>query len=745
MKQANFLIEGMVCASCAQTVQQAVAKLPGITQANVNLATNQLQIEYDERSVQLNQVILAVKKSGYQAKSLENQDTQFLMEQQQAKHLKKYWYTFLLSLIFSLPVFYLAMGSMFKWPLVLPLMQHLGWGYFGIIQFVLTTIVLLINRSLLKEGILALLNRHPNMDSLVVIGTSSAYLASVYLNIQGLSKNFHQGHLYYESVVVILTLVMLGRFLEQKAKGKTSQAILELLNLAPKQAHLIQGEQIKLVDVKQLKQGDILQVLPGESIPVDGIVLSGKSSVDESMLTGESFPVLKEQQAKVYAATLNQTGSFQMKVTQIGEQTVLGQIVKLIEQAQATKAPIARMADQIAGIFVPIIMALAVIAALSWKIFGHQSWNFVLQIFIGVLVIACPCALGLATPTAIMVGIGKGAQQGILIKNGEVLEKLSQIQAVVLDKTGTITQGKPILTQTLSLVDGWSKEKVLQLAASLESYSEHPLAKAFITAAKQENISLLSIKDFKAQIGFGVEGKNGQQQLILGNSKWLKEKKIALPVLDANKQANIDQGKTVLYLAVNQQVVGMFTVADRIKPDSIIAIKQLKQRGLKVIMLTGDNQKSATLIAKQTQIDEVYSEVLPAQKVELIKQLQSKYQVAMVGDGINDAAALMQADVGIALGAGADVALQAAQVILQKNSLLAVVQGLKLSQKTVKNIKENLFWAFFYNVLGIPIAMGGLYLFGGPLLNPMFGAAAMSFSSVCVVLNALRLKYLKLT
>lgn len=742
MQQATFLIEGMVCAACAQTVQQAVMKLAGIKQANVNLATNQLHIDYDEHILKLSEVTHAVKKSGYHAALLTNANDQVLIAQKQAKQLKKYWQTFVLSLLFSLPVFYLAMGSMFAWPGIKWLIAKLGWSAFGGVQFSLTTVVIWINRTLLKDGFKALLNRHPNMDSLVLLGTISAYLVSVYLNFFGLTGTKGH-HLYYESVVVILTLVMLGRFLEQKAKGKTSQAVLELLNLAPKKAHLIQADQLVLVEVEQLKVGDVVQVLPGESIPVDGIVVDGQSNVDESMLTGESFPVLKQPQAKVYAATLNQTGSFTLQVTQVGEQTTLGQIVKLIEQAQATKAPLARMADRIAGIFVPVIMGIALITAFSWYFLGQKSWDFALQIFIGILVIACPCALGLATPTAIMVGIGKGAQNGILIKNGEVLEKLSQLQAIVFDKTGTLTQGKPVLSDIITL-GALAKNQILQLAASAENHSEHPLAQAFLQAAKAQEITLLPVTNFKAHLGLGLECEIAKQQVLLGNAKWLQANQLVLPCHE-HIQALLTEAKTVLYLAVDGQVVGLFAVSDPLKEDSADAIKQLQRQGLKVIMLTGDNQKNAQMIAQKAHIDEVYSDVLPEQKVAIIKKLQTKYRVAMVGDGINDAAALMQADVGIALGSGADVALQAAQVILQKNSLQAVGACLKLSQKTVKNIKENLFWAFFYNLLGIPVAMGGLYLFGGPLLNPMFGAAAMSFSSVCVVLNALRLRYLKLT
>ncbi|EAC9455064.1 copper-translocating P-type ATPase, partial [Listeria monocytogenes] len=586
---------------------------------------------------------------------------------------------------------------------------------------------------------------HPNMDSLVALGTSAAFFYSIYGTVMVYLGTTHYAmHLYYETAAVILALVTLGKYLESVSKGKTSEAIKKLLDLAPKKARVLRGsghqaEEVE-VGIEEVAAGDILVVRPGEKIPVDGIVTQGRSAIDESMITGESLPIEKQVGDRVIGASINKNGSFQYEATNVGEDSTLAQIIQLVENAQGSKAPIARMADKVSGVFVPIVMVLAVFAGLAWFFLGQETWIFSLTITISVLVIACPCALGLATPTAIMVGAGKGAENGVLIKSGDALETARNVTTIVFDKTGTITEGKPVVTDLLP-AGNHTPTELLQLAASVEKGSEHPLGEAIVIEARTQALSLQEVDGFEAIPGHGIQGTIAGSPVLLGNQKWLEKQNVALDGLIEQAQQLAHEGKTPMYVAKDGEAIGIIAVADTIKESSRKAIERLHQMGLYVAMITGDNARTAQAIAKQVGIDEVISDVLPEDKAAKVAGLQAKGQkVAMVGDGINDAPALAQADVGIAIGSGTDVAIESADIVLMRSDLMDVPSAIELSRATIKNIKENLFWAFAYNVLGIPVAMGVLHLFGGPLLNPMIAGAAMSFSSVSVLLNALRLK-----
>ena len=611
-------------------------------------------------------------------------------------------------------------------------------------QLVLTLPVLYFGRSFYLNGFKMLFKGHPNMDSLVALGTSAAFIYSLvgtFAVYQG-QVEFAM-HLYYESAAVILTLITLGKTFEAISKGKTSEAIKELLALAPKKAVVLKDGKEKLVDIAQVAVGDVILVKPGERIPVDGVITEGRSTVDESMLTGESMPVEKQVGDTVIGASINKTGSFQFKATKVGEDTTLSQIVQLVEEAQGTKAPIAKLADQVSAIFVPVVMSLAVLAGLAWLIFGHSGLVFALTIMISVLVIACPCALGLATPTAIMVGTGKGAQLGVLFKNGEALETAQEIQTIVLDKTGTITKGQPEVRDIQTFAN-FTTEEMLYLAASVEKRSEHPLAQAILQAAKEAQITLGQAFDVHTVTGQGIQAKVDEKQVLLGNEKLMQSFDIEIEAVQAQVAQLSSQGNTVMYVASQGELIGLIAVSDPVKTSSPQAIQALQKMGLEVVMLTGDNEQTAQAIAKQAGITQVISQVLPDQKSQVIQELQAQgKKVAMVGDGINDAPALAQANVGIAIGTGTDIAIESADIVLMRGDLNGVVSALRLSKATMRNIKENLFWAFAYNVLGIPVAMGLLHLFGGPLLNPMLAGVAMSFSSVSVLLNALRLKRFK--
>ncbi|MDK6233772.1 heavy metal translocating P-type ATPase [Aerococcus sanguinicola] len=743
-EKETFAITGMSCASCAQTIEKAVSDLDGVETANVNLATEEMQVAYDSDHLTSHDIVQAVEAAGYQAqtKSTVKREDKKERKDAQIKHL---WRRFVGSAIFAVPLLYLAMGDMVGLPVPSALDPMAHPLAFALTQLVLVLPVIVLNHEFFTTGFKALFKGHPNMDSLVALGTSAAVLYSLFSTwkiSQGDAS--YAMRLYYESAGVILTLITLGRYFENVSKGKTSEAIQKLMDLAPDTARLVREDgQVVEVGVDELQPGDILQVRPGEKIPVDGEIIKGQSAVDESMITGESMPVDKKVGDSVVGASINSNGSFQMKASKVGEDTSLAQIVRLVEEAQGSKAPIARMADKVSGVFVPIVIVLAILSALAWWLIGGESWNFAITILVSVLIIACPCALGLATPTAIMVGTGKGAENGVLFKSGDALETAQEVTTIVFDKTGTITEGKPVLTD-LETYSDLSQEEVLRLSASAEQGSEHPLAQAIIEGAQEANLVLEDTENFEALSGRGIHVRLAEHDIFLGNAKLMADQGIAIGEAQAQMDRLAAEGKTPMLLGRDQELLGLVAVADTVKSDSQAAIDALHEMGLKVVMLTGDNRRTAEAIGRQVGIDQVISEVLPEDKTREVAKLQGQdHKVAMVGDGINDAPALAQADVGIAIGSGTDVAIESADIVLMRSSLLDVPTSIELSRATIKNIKENLFWAFAYNVLGIPVAMGLLHIFGGPLLNPMIAGAAMSFSSISVLLNALRLKRFK--
>lgn len=738
-------IEGMTCASCAQTVEKAAQNLTGVNLSSVNLATEKMVVEYDPSVLNLSDITKAVADSGYEAhEEIVTVDTVDLDREKKQQHIQSMWRRFMMSALFTVPLLYIAMGHMVGLPLpaIIDPMMHAF--TFALTQLLLTLPVMYYGRSFFKVGFKTLFKGHPNMDSLIALGTSAAFgyslyaTARIYLGETNLAMN-----LYYESAAVILTLITLGKYFEVVSKGKTSEAIKKLMGLAPKTARVLRNNREIEMTIDEVQVDDMIIVRPGEKLPVDGIVIEGHTAIDESMLTGESIPVEKKQGDKVIGASINKNGSIQYKATKVGKDTTLAQIIKLVEDAQGSKAPIAKLADKISGIFVPIVIVLAVLSGVAWFFLGQESWIFSLTIAISVLVIACPCALGLATPTAIMVGTGKGAENGVLIKSGGALETTHSIHTIVFDKTGTITEGKPKVTDIITIPD-MTKQELLLLAASAEKGSEHPLGEAIVNSAEEEGLTFLKTEAFHAIPGHGIEVTIAGQQILLGNKKLMDERQIDLKQLATTSDELANEGKTPMYIAKQGEIAGIIAVADTVKDSSLQAIKKLHKMGIEVAMITGDNKRTAEAIAKQVGIDRVLSEVLPEDKANEVKKLQSEgKKVAMVGDGINDAPALAQADIGIAIGSGTDVAMESADIVLMRSDLMDVPTAVELSKATIKNIKENLFWAFAYNVLGIPVAMGVLYLFNGPLLNPMFAAAAMSFSSVSVLLNALRLKRFK--
>lgn len=742
---ATFDIEGMSCASCSSTVEKAVSKMDGVKEVSVNLATESMTLLFNSAVTSKEDIINVVSDAGYSAtdREVEKGSTE-TKEDNKEKHIKVMWKRFISSAIFTVPLLYISMGHMVGLPLLTVIDPIHSPVVFALIQLVLTIPVIAIGWSFFTVGFKALVKRHPNMDSLVALGTSAATLYSIYGTIQViLGDSSFAMNLYYESAATILTLITLGKYFEAVSKGKTSEAIKTLINLAPKTASVIRDDVEVSIPVEEVVLGDVLIVRPGEKIPVDGEIISGNSAVDESMITGESIPVEKKVGDNVVSASLNKTGSFKFRATRVGQDTTLSQIIKLVEEAQGSKAPIAQLADKVSGVFVPIVIVLAIVSGLLWYFLGQESWIFALTITISVLVIACPCALGLATPTAIMVGTGKGAENGILIKSGEALEIAHQLDTIVFDKTGTITEGKPVVTDVL-VFDELSEHDILQLTASAEVHSEHPLGQAIVEKAKEMAIDLLSISDFLAIPGQGLTVSVEGISYFIGNKRLMTEQKINLDDKKETVNRLAQEGKTPMYVATKQKVIGIVAVADPIKPSSIKAITTLKKLGKQVVMLTGDNELTAEAIASQVGIDTVVSEVLPEDKANQVARLQKQgKKVGMVGDGINDAPALAQADIGLAIGNGTDVAIESADVVLMNDDLKSVATAIELSDATMRNIKENLFWAFGYNILGIPVAMGVLHLFGGPLLNPMIAGAAMSFSSVSVLLNALRLKRFK--
>ena len=741
-KQKEYIIEGMSCASCAMTIENAVSKIPGVDKASVNLATEIMTVEAND-SVTPEDIAKVVDGVGYGARPRGKSVEEELEEKNEKKeaHLREMKRNLTISAIFAVPLLFIAMADMVGIPMPAFLSPMQSPVSYALIQLALVLPIIWLGRHFFVDGFKALSKGHPNMDSLVALGTSAAFLYSLYGTYHVLEGHAHFAmNLYYESAGVILTLITLGKYFEAVSKGKTSMAIQTLVGLAPKMATVLRDGQEVEVPVEEVQVGDLIRVKPGEKVPVDGIVTEGNSTVDESMLTGESIPVSKSVGDEVIGASLNKTGSFILKATKIGKDTALSQIIQLVEQAQGSKAPIAKLADKVSGVFVPIVIVLALVSGLAWYFLGQESWVFALTITISVLVIACPCALGLATPTAIMVGTGKGAENGILLKSGEALEEANHVNMVVFDKTGTITNGTPVVTDVVT-ANQTDADALVRLAASLEVASEHPLGEAIVAKAKEQGAVFDEVTNFEAIPGFGIKGHVGETLVFLGNEKWMRENGLANVEMNEKANSFAEQGKTPLYIGYNDAVQGLIVVADTVKESSARAIQTLHEMGIQVAMMTGDHERTAQAIAAEVGIDRVFSEVLPQDKANYVSKLQEEgYIVAMVGDGINDAPALAQAQVGIAIGTGTDVAIESADAVLMKSDLMDVPAMLKLSRATIRNIKENLFWAFAYNVIGIPFAMGVLHLFGGPLLNPMIAGAAMSFSSVSVVLNALRLK-----
>ncbi|WP_422123888.1 heavy metal translocating P-type ATPase [Planococcus sp. X10-3] len=741
----TFTIEGMTCASCVQSVEKATRKLDGVDESTVNMATEKMVIRFDPQQISVNDIKAAVADAGYAA--VEDVDGESTAEGDRAKkeqHIHSMWRRFWLSGVLTIPLLLISMGHMIGMPLPAVIDPMLNPVNFVLAQLVLTTPVMILGKSFFTVGYKTLFKGHPNMDSLIALGTSAAFLYSVIATVFVIMGNpGYTMNLYYESAAVILTLITLGKYFEALSKGKTSEAIKKLMGMAPKTAIIVRNGVETEINVDAVETGDVVIVKPGEKLPVDGIVVEGATAIDESMLTGESMPVEKAAGDRVIGASINKNGTIRYEATKVGKDTALAQIIKLVEDAQGSKAPIAKMADIISGYFVPIVIAISIISGLAWY-FGGQSGLFAFTIAISVLVIACPCALGLATPTAIMVGTGKGAEHGVLIKSGGALETTHAIDTIVFDKTGTITEGKLTVTDVLIAQDGLSEDKLLSLAASAEKGSEHPLGEAIVKSAEQRELAINAAERFTAIPGHGIEVFIEEKQVLLGNLKLMVDRQIPLGDFTASADSLANEGKTPMFAAVDGEFAGIIAVADTVKPSSVHAIQKLQEMGVDVVMLTGDNKLTAAAIAKQVGIDHVLSEVLPEEKANEVKKLQAKgKKVAMAGDGINDAPALAQADIGIAIGSGTDVAMESADIVLMRSDLMDVPTAIQLSKSTIKNIKQNLFWAFAYNILGIPVAMGILYLFGGPLLNPMIAAAAMSFSSVSVLLNALRLKNFK--
>ncbi|MCL2559528.1 MAG: heavy metal translocating P-type ATPase [Turicibacter sp.] len=747
--RATIPIAGMNCASCTGKVEVALAKLDGVAEVAVNLAMEKATVVYHPETIRLADLQRVVTDLGFEVLTAETSSAVDDLAARKARELKIFWYRTWVSILFCLPLFYVSM---------VPMLPMMGLGFIPLsvpqaidphhnpyahlwVQVALTTPIVIAGYSFYTNGFKALLKRRPNMDSLVAIGTTSAILYSLY-NIVLIYRGDHHlvMNLYLETAGVIVTLILLGNALEAVSKSKTSEAIKKLMGLAPKTATIIQNGAEVEVPISEVEIGDIIVVKPGEKIPVDGVIISGHTAIDEAMLTGESLPVDKQAGDDVYAASINKNGLIGFKATKVGDDTALAQIIKLVENASASKAPIAQIADIVTGYFVPVACAIAIFAGVAWYV-ATGDFELAMIVFISVLIIACPCALGLATPTALMVGTGKGAENGILIKSGVALEGAYKLNTIIFDKTGTITEGKPVVTDILPIATSITEDTLLQLAASAEAGSEHPLGEAIVKKAQEKNVAFFDVTDFQAITGCGIEAVVKGKNVLVGNKRLMRDSAIDLGAMAIESDVLASIGKTPMYVAADGELIGIIAVADVVKASSQAAISKLQAMGIEVAMITGDHQKTADAIAKQVGLTRVLAEVLPGNKADEVKRLQTEGKfVAMVGDGINDAPALVQADVGIAIGSGTDVAIESADIVLMRGDLMDVTTAVQLSKKTMANIKQNLFWAFFYNAICIPIAAGVLRIFGGPLLNPMFAAGAMAFSSVSVLLNALRLK-----
>ena len=760
MEKEKFDIKGMTCSSCSSHVEKAVNKLDGIKCVNVNLLSNNMVVEYDKDKLNNEKIIKAVADAGYGAsvieenRNIKNKNEKKVDNSEIIKSMKK---RLIISISFLIPLMYIAMYHMFYEWFGLQIPQFVNTLFhgnenaitFGLTQFLLLLPIVYVNRNYFIVGFKRLFKLSPNMDSLIAIGSGAAIfygIFAIFMIGYGLGHNQidivqkYSMDIYFESAGTILTLITVGKYLETKSKGKTSDAISKLINLAPKTAIVLRDGKESEINLDEIVIGDIIIIKPGESIGVDGIIISGDSSIDQSSITGESIPVEKTVGDSVVSGTINKNGYLKIKATKVGNDTTLSQIIKLVEEASNSKAPIARLADKVSGIFVPCVIGIAILATIFWLLQG-QSFEFALSIGIAVLVISCPCALGLATPVAIMVGTGKGAEKGILIKSAESLELLHSIDTIVLDKTGTVTEGRPKVIDIVSLIE---ERELLKIAGTLEKNSEHPLADAIMEKIKEDKIDLLEVSEFVAISGRGVKGKIDGMNYIGGNISFMKENNINTKMIDLKSEEFLNQGNTVLYFANSNEIIGIIAVADTIKNTSIQAIQEMKSRNIDVVMITGDNKIVAEQIGKKLGINIIISEVLPQDKEKEVSKLQMQgKKVVFVGYGINDSPAISKSDVGIAIGSGTDIAIESADIVLMKNSLLDVVTAIDLGKAVVRNIKMNLFWAFFYNCIGIPVSAGMFYMSFGFKLSPMIGAAAMSLSSVCVVTNALRLKRFK--
>ncbi|HFV2521461.1 TPA: heavy metal translocating P-type ATPase [Streptococcus agalactiae] len=741
-RKETFLIDGMTCASCALTIEKAVNKLDHVDSAVVNLATEKMTVTFDDTTLSPNVIEECVSESGYEA-SLFKEETSKSQSERHQLAIEKMWHRFWMSAVATIPLLYISMGPMINLWLPSFLMPDKGPLNYGMIQLLLTLPVMYFGRIFYQNGFKALFKRHPNMDSLVAIATTAAFIYSLYGLYEILQGDIHYAHqLYFESVAVILTLITLGKYFEILSKGRTSASIEKLLTLSAKEARVIKDGEDYMVPLDKVKIGETILVKPGEKIPLDGHVVAGESSIDESMLTGESIPVEKKVGSKVYGASINGQGSLTIFVEKEAGGSLLSQIINLVEAAQTSKAPIANLADKVSGVFVPFVIVIAILSGLSWYLILGQSFAFSLKIMIAVLVIACPCALGLATPTAIMVASGKAAENGILFKGGEVLEKAHHIDTIVFDKTGTLTKGKPEVVAIKTY--GGDKEEFLGQVASVEKLSNHPLSQTIVNKAKEKELPLREVMAFKNILGYGLSATINGKTMLVGNANLMTKNDVNLDLAKADIEIAQEEAQTVVYVSENGVLSGLITLTDQLKTDSQETVKQLQRLGFNLVLLTGDNKASADAIAQKLGITTVVSEVLPDQKANVILELKEKGgQIAMVGDGINDAPALASSDVGISMSSGTDIAIESADIVLMKPELTDLLKAMTISKQTIQTIKENLFWAFFYNVLAIPVAMGVLHLFGGPLLNPMLAGLAMAFSSVSVVLNALRLKVLK--